>query len=293
MDMVYSMTGFGHAEAADENWSVKVEAKAVNHRFLDIHIRLSRNYQQLEETFRQLVTTGIQRGRIELSVNIKELSEQNRIVKIDRGLLAGLYRQWQELQGELPLPDLTFDHIFQIPDLVKIEEPEIDWEPLTKLAVQAGTDALEQLNSMRLAEGEQLAQDLLKKIDSIEEMVQGIRVYAPEVVVNYRNRLQERLNELLTGTSLTPERFEAEVAIFADRSSIDEEIVRLESHIYQFRTILKETGPIGRKLDFLIQEMNREVNTIGSKANDLQITKAVVELKSEIERIREQVQNLE
>ncbi|NLM68909.1 MAG: YicC family protein, partial [Firmicutes bacterium] len=136
--MVYSMTGFGHAEAADENWSVKVEAKAVNHRFLDIHIRLSRNYQQLEETFRQLVTTGIQRGRIELSVNIKELSEQNRIVKIDRGLLAGLYRQWQELQGELPLPDLTFDHIFQIPDLVKIEEPEIDWEPLTKLAVQAG-----------------------------------------------------------------------------------------------------------------------------------------------------------
>ena len=213
MDMVYSMTGFGHAEAADENWSVKVEAKAVNHRFLDIHIRLSRNYQQLEETFRQLVTTGIQRGRIELSVNITELSEQNRLVKIDRGLLAGLYRQWQELQGELPLPDLTFDHIFQIPDLVKIEEPEIDWEPLTKLAVQAGTDALEQLNSMRLAEGEQRAQDLLKKIDSIEEMVQGIRVYAPEVVVNYRNRLQERLNELLTGTSLTPERFEAEVAI--------------------------------------------------------------------------------
>ena len=130
-------------------------------------------------------------------------------MKIEWGLVAGLYRQWQELQGELPLPDLTFDHIFQIPDLVKIEEPEIDWEPLTKLAVQAGTDALEQLNSMRLAEGEQLAQDLLKKIDSIEEMVQGTRVYAPEVVVYYRNRLQERLNELLTVTSLTPVRFEA------------------------------------------------------------------------------------
>lgn len=291
--MAYSMTGFGCAEAADENWAVKVEAKSVNHRYLDIHIRLPRNYSALEEPLRQAVAVGIQRGRVEITVSIEELSEQDRMVKIDRGILTGLYSQWQELQGVLSLPDLTFDHILQIPDLVKVEEPEVDWEPLTRLAAAAVEDALDELNAMRLAEGEQLARDILQKMDAAAEMVQEIRTYAPEVVVNYRNRLTERLNELISGTSLTPERFEAEVAIFADRSSIDEEIVRLESHIKQFRSILKEKGPIGRKLDFLIQEMNREVNTIGSKANDLHITKAVVELKSEIERVREQVQNLE
>lgn len=291
--MVFSMTGFGSAEVITDQWSVKVEVKSVNHRYLDIQIRLPRQYQLLEESLRQLISVGVQRGRVEIYVKIEELSQQDRMVKIDRGVLAGLYKQWHELQQEMELPDLTFDHIFQIPDLVRIADPEIDWDILTAVTKEAVTNALEQLNAMRTIEGQKLAQDLVVKMDRIAQLVVEIESQAPQVVDNYRSRLQERLDELLSGTSLPVERFEAEVALFADRCSIDEELVRLNSHIGQFLETLKQRGPIGRKLDFLIQEMNREVNTIGSKANDLHITKAVVELKSELEKVREQVQNLE
>ena len=189
--------------------------------------------------------------------------------------------------------DLTFDHVFQIPDLIEITDPVIDWDLLTAVTKEAVTNALEQLNAMRTIEGQRLAQDLVAKMDRIAQLVEEIESHAPQVVANYRTRLKERLDELLAGTSLSPERFEAEVALFADRCSIDEEWVRMRSHIEQFLETLKQRTPIGRKLDFLIQEMNRETNTIGSKASDIHITKAVVELKSELEKAREQVQNLE
>ncbi len=291
--MVFSMTGFGSAEVATDQWVVKVEIRSVNHRYLDIQIRLPRQYQLLEETLRRLVAVGIQRGRVEVYLRIEELGQQDRIVKIDKGILAGLYKQWQELQQEMRLPDLTFDHVFQIPDLIEITDPVIDWDLLTAVTKEAVTNALEQLNAMRTIEGQRLAQDLVAKMDRIAQLVEEIESHAPQVVANYRTRLKERLDELLAGTSLSPERFEAEVALFADRCSIDEEWVRMRSHIEQFLETLKQRTPIGRKLDFLIQEMNRETNTIGSKASDIHITKAVVELKSELERAREQVQNLE
>jgi len=291
--MVFSMTGFGSAEVNTERWAAKVEIKSVNHRYLDIQIRLPRQYQMLEETIRQLISVGIQRGRVEIYVKIEELSQQDRMVKIDKGILAGLSKQWQELQREMDLPDLTFDHIFQIPDLIQIADPEIEWDILAAVVKEAVTNALAQLNAMRTIEGQRLAQDLAEKMDRIAQLAEEIENRAPQVVINYRARLQERLDELLSGTSLPIERFEAEVALFADRCSIDEELVRLSSHIEQFMETLKQRGPVGRKLDFLIQEMNREINTIGSKANDLHITKAVVELKSELEKVREQVQNLE
>ncbi|HKM16613.1 MAG: YicC family protein [Firmicutes bacterium] len=291
--MVFSMTGFGSAEVATDQWVVKVEIRSVNHRYLDIQIRLPRQYQLLEETLRRLVAVGIQRGRVEVYLRIEELGQQDRIVKIDKGILAGLYKQWQELQQEMRLPDLTFDHVFQIPDLIEITDPVIDWDLLTAVTKEAVTNALEQLNAMRTIEGQRLAQDLVAKMDRIAQLVEEIESHAPQVVANYRTRLKERLDELLAGTSLSPERFEAEVALFADRCSIDEEWVRMRSHIEQFLETLKQRTPIGRKLDFLIQEMNRETNTIGSKASDIHITKAVVELKSELEKAREQVQNLE
>ena len=291
--MVFSMTGFGSAEVTTDQWAVKVEIRSVNHRYLDIQIRLPRQYQLLEETLRRLVAVGIQRGRVEVYLRIEELGQQDRIVKIDKGILAGLYKQWQELQQEMRLPDLTFDHVFQIPDLIEITDPVIDWDLLTAVTKEAVTNALEQLNAMRTIEGQRLAQDLVAKMDRIAQLVEEIESHAPQVVANYRTRLKERLDELLAGTSLSPERFEAEVALFADRCSIDEEWVRMRSHIEQFLETLKQRTPIGRKLDFLIQEMNRETNTIGSKASDIHITKAVVELKSELEKAREQVQNLE
>lgn len=291
--MTYSMTGFGRAELMKEDWAVKVELKSVNHRYLDINIRLPRSLNSLEDPIRQLVKEFINRGRIEIYIEIEDLAEKDRIVKIDKAILDGLVSEWRKLQEEMSLPDLSFNSLIQIPDLIEVVEADADWDTLTEVVKETVSLGLQELNKMRITEGGKLSADMVHKLGLIEELVDQITTYAPKVVYDYRDKLQERLNELIEGTSLTPERFEVEVAVFADRSSIDEEIVRLRSHTHQFRQSLEEDGPIGRKLDFLIQEMNREANTIGSKANNLQITKLVVEIKSELERIREQVQNLE
>ncbi|NMB39523.1 MAG: YicC family protein [Firmicutes bacterium] len=291
--MAVSMTGFGHTEKTKDDWQIMVEIRSVNHRYLDPVIRLPRRYQALEEPILKIVKEKINRGRIEIYVNIEELADKDRMVKIDKGIVRGLHAQWKELQQELPLSDLTFEHIIQLPDVIHISDLEIDWDSLTDIVCDAVYSGLEQLNAMRLAEGKRLAEDLNHKIDLVEQLICQIEERAPFVVDEYRQRLQERLQDLLEGTSLNQERFETEVTIFADKCTIDEEIVRLFSHVDQFRQSLNQNEPVGRKLDFLIQEMNREVNTIGSKANDLCITKLVLSLKSELERIREQVQNLE
>lgn len=291
--MTYSMTGFGRCELSQDNWAVKVEIKAVNHRYLDTNIRLPRSFNSLEEPIRQLIKENIGRGRIEIYASIEDLAVKDRMVKIDKAILQGLVAEWHQLQEEIDLPDLSFDAIIQIPDLIQVTEAEVDLESLMEVVSEAVLLGLQDLNQMRLTEGSKLSADISNKLNLIEQLVNDIVAYAPKVVFEYRDKLNERLLELIEGTSLTPERFEAEVAIFADRSSIDEEIVRLQSHTHQFHQSLATGGPIGRKLDFLIQEMNREVNTIGSKANNLEITKLVVEIKSELERIREQVQNLE
>ena len=291
--MARSMTGFGRSEVNRDGWSVSADVKSVNHRYLDISIRLPKGYQILEETIRPLVQERFARGRIEIYMKIEELGEKDRIVKIDKGLLQGVINEWKALQAELPLPDLTFDNIFQIPDLIQIPEHGVDWESLASVVSEVINQCLDNISLMRQKEGEELTTDILHKLGNVEHLIQEITVLEPLVVENYRARLKERLQELLQGTTLTEERFEAEVAIFADRASIDEEIVRLLSHVQQFNQSILEDVPVGRKLDFIIQEMNREVNTIGSKANDYNIARLVVELKSELERLREQVQNLE
>lgn len=291
--MVLSMTGFGHVVEITDHWSVKVEAKAVNHRYLDINIRLPYLYQALEEPLRQLIKSKINRGHVDIYLNIEDLRQKERIVKINKGILTGIIAQWRELQMEFALPDLSFDHLLQIPGIITVEDEDIDLTDITNVVLKATATALDQLNAMRAVEGAKLTRDIEQKLENLEQLVTQVREYAPQVVSNYRKRLQEKLTELLAGTSLDAERIETEVAIFADRCSIDEEIVRLSSHIQHFHQSLHQDGPIGRKLDFLIQEMNREVNTIGSKANDLHIAKHVVELKNELERIREQIQNLE
>lgn len=291
--MAVSMTGFGRAEITLDNWTIKVEFKSVNHRYLDVNIRLPRTYQVLEETILQLVKDHVSRGRVEIYLTIEELVQRDRTVKIDAGIVRGLVEQWTSYQAELKLPELNLEQILQVPDVIRISDQGIELDELQPAVTEAVRVGLEQLNNMRHMEGDKLTTDLVEKLNLIEQYIVEIETYAPDVVNDYRQRLQERMQDLLSGTSLTEERFVTEVALFADRSSIDEELVRLHSHIQQFNTSLRQDGVVGRKLDFLIQEMNREVNTIGSKANDLRIAKLVVELKSELERLREQVQNLE
>lgn len=243
---------------------------------------------------RAAIQGRIARGRVEVMVNVEEFGEQERIVGINEALLGGYLQALKTVQATLGSTEqITLDQILSLPDVLEIKEPEVNLESLQEVFLEATHLALDDLENMRQVEGQRLTEDLLKKTLVVENLLDQVKEVAPLVVVDYRNRLQERLGELLDGTNITEERFLGEVAIFADRCSIDEELVRLSSHIQQLKGSLRSDQSVGRKLDFLIQEMNREVNTIGSKANNLQIASLVVEMKSELEKIREQVQNIE
>lgn len=288
------MTGFGQGEASDGQCSVKVEIKSVNHRYLDLFLRLPKQYNQLEEPLRSAISSRIARGRIEVTVFVEEFQEKERNVQINKALLQGYLGALRSIKDEIGSSEsITLGQVLSLPDIFVVEEQELDWESLHKTLVEAVNKALDGLEAMRSIEGQRLAADMLEKILLVEKNAQEIAKIAPQVVVDYRNRLRERLGDLLDGTTISEERFLGEVAIFADRCSIDEELVRLASHIQQLRESFSSKQPIGRKLDFLIQEMNREVNTMGSKGNNVQIASFVVTMKSELEKVREQIQNIE
>lgn len=292
--MIKSMTGFGQGEAADAGYAVQVEIKSVNHRYLDLFFRIPKQYSQLEETLRTVITGRLARGRLEVTLSVEEFGDQERIVQINNALLKGYLQALRTIQSELGSEDkIQLSDILALPGLLEVDEPPLDWDNLQQLVAQAANAALDGLEAMREAEGRRLCADLEEKLLQVEKLRADVAGIAPQVVVDYRKRLRERLGELLDGTTLTEERFLGEVAIFADRCSIDEELVRLASHIQEFKETLKSHASVGRKLDFLIQEMNREVNTIGSKANNVHIAASVVSMKSELEKIREQVQNIE
>ncbi len=292
--MIKSMTGFGQGEAADAGYAVQVEIKSVNHRYLDLFFRIPKQYSQLEETLRTVITGRLARGRVEVTLSVEEFGDQERIVQINNALLKGYLQALRTIQSELGSEDkIQLSDILVLPGLLEVDEPPLDWDNLQQLVAQAANAALDGLEAMREAEGRRLCADLEEKLLQVEKLRADVAGIAPQVVVDYRKRLRERLGELLDGTTLTEERFLGEVAIFADRCSIDEELVRLASHIQEFKETLKSHASVGRKLDFLIQEMNREVNTIGSKANNVHIAASVVSIKSELEKIREQVQNIE
>jgi uncharacterized protein (TIGR00255 family) len=293
-DLIKSMTGFGQGEAADAGYAVQVEIKSVNHRYLDLFFRIPKQYSQLEETLRTVITGRLARGRVEVTLSVEEFGDQERIVQINNALLKGYLQALRTIQSELGSEDkIQLSDILALPGLLEVDEPPLDWDNLQQLVAQAANAALDGLEAMREAEGRRLCADLEEKLLQVEKLRADVAGIAPQVVVDYRKRLRERLGELLDGTTLTEERFLGEVAIFADRCSIDEELVRLASHIQEFKETLKSHASVGRKLDFLIQEMNREVNTIGSKANNVHIAASVVSMKSELEKIREQVQNIE
>lgn len=289
--MVLSMTGFGTGVAEGEK-RVTVEMKSVNHRYLDLFIRMPKGYLMLEDVVRREVSQRLHRGRIEVFVSIEDFEDKPRNVKIDWGLVRGYEAALRELERALHISyRAEGEHIIRQPDVLVAEEVGADVvEPLLKEALQKAIDSL---ISMRIAEGGNLAGDLRQRIQVLRNMSSEIRARVPQVVESYKDKLSQRIAELLQGVVVDEERLAMEVALFADRSNITEEIVRIGSHLDQFSLILEQDEPIGRKLGFLVQELQREFNTIASKASDAEISQMVVEAKAELEKIREQVQNIE
>lgn len=292
--MIRSMTGYGHYEYQDEEIRMSIEIKTVNHRYCDVYIRLPRQLSCFEDKVRSLITSRVSRGKIDVFINWEYVGEGNKEVILDEGLARAYYEAMGKLAQSLGLrDDISTSTLARFPEILRVEKKEEDAEAIWAILEPGVNAAVDTLLAMREAEGEKLKISLLEICESIEAYRQKILTRAPQVVAEYKEKLTTRIRELMDSNAVDEMRIAMEVAIFADKASINEELVRLKSHLDQFGETLALDGPIGKKLDFLLQEMNREVNTIGSKANNLDITKNVVELKSEIEKIREQIQNIE
>ncbi|WP_026566409.1 YicC/YloC family endoribonuclease [Bacillus sp. UNC41MFS5] len=291
--MVTSMTGFGRAKAESDFFSVNVEIKTVNHRFCEMNIRMPRQLLKIEDRLKKKLSQYIRRGRVEVYVSLEGEGSVTRKVHVDWKLLdeySQIIKQVREkynVEGIVTLQDLLSRS-----ELLHIEESEIGNDELERLVLEATEEAANLLRQMRLAEGEELKKDLLAILSQLEINVLELQKFAPLVVQSYKERLTKRMEEFVNG-QLDETRILTEVAVFADKADISEEVTRLKSHIQQFLHTLQSMEPIGRKLDFIVQEMNREANTIGSKANDSNIAKQVVDIKSLLEKLKEQVQNIE
>lgn len=287
------MTGFGRSKAESEAFSVTVEVKTVNHRFCEFHIRMPRQLMKIEEKLKKKLGEHIQRGRIEVFVTIGGEAAVQRKIHIDWELLKEYYQNITKIKEKFGVAEeITIHNLLNRPELFAIEEEEVGNEELEALVLTAISNASEQLKQMRIHEGMALEKDLNAQLLELKQRILAIKDVAPTVTRAYETRIKKRVQEFLSG-QVDENRILTEVAIFADRADINEELIRLESHIKQFEKTLLLLEPIGRKLDFLLQEMNREVNTIGSKANDSSIAKEVVEMKSLLEKMKEQVQNIE
>jgi len=295
------MTGFGRGQYEDENFSVTVEMKTVNHRYNEVAIRLPRFLNPLEDKIRKTILKTVNRGRIDVFINADYTSSENCTLKVDKNLAAAYHKALQEVGAAIGLEELNINsaqevmYISRCQDVINVKEGFFDVETVWPKVEQAVKEALDNLVTMRETEGGNIYGDFIYRADLIAEKLTKIEERSPMVVEEYQAKLTDRLNNLLADHNITvePERLLQEVAIFADRASITEEIVRLKSHIKQFKNIINSDQPVGRKLDFLIQEFNREANTIASKANDYTLAQIVVEIKAEIEKIREQIQNIE
>jgi len=292
--MIRSMTGYGYYKYQDELVSMDVEIKTVNHRYCDVYIRMPRQLSCFEDKVRSLIMSRVFRGKVDVFINWENLGEGVKKVILDKNLALEYYNAMRELAEELQLrDDVSSLALARFPEILRIEKKEENSDEVWSVLEHAVNKALDLLIEMREAEGEKLKASLVEICKNIENYRLRIKEREPLVVAEYKEKLSGRIQELMTNDVVDQSRLAMEVAIFADKCGINEELVRLKSHIDQFLEIMNTEGPTGRKLDFLLQEMNREVNTIGAKANDLDITKNVIELKSEIEKIREQVQNVE
>lgn len=290
--MIRSMTGFGYYEYSENDITVTIEIKTVNHRYFDIFLRMPKQISAFEDRVRAIISDRIQRGKVDVYITCDNKAEDATDVVLDERLAEAYSNALKALAARLGLrDDISVSTLARFPDILKVEKKEDD-DRVGGILEKAVEEAVSSLLEMREKEGEKLRESMVLNLNTVKAYLERIKEKAPMVVKEYKEKLEARIEEL-TGMSIDPARLAVEVAIYADKCSIDEEIVRLGSHIDQMRDMLDKGSPVGKKLDFLIQEMNREVNTIGAKAADLDITRYVVELKSEIEKLREQVQNIE
>lgn len=288
------MTGYGRGTATTSTYVITIDIKSINHRYQEIYFKLPKSYSFLEDRLRREINNRVSRGKIEVNVNIDKLTTEENLVAVNRSLLNSYLTAIEELKNEFGVPgSIDVQSLINIPDLFKVTQSELDQDSIAEIAGQVLDTALATLIESRKTEGERLVQDLVEKIAFLHSLRRQLIELAPQVVTGYQERLTKRLIELVGGIEIDPSRVAIEVAIFADKSDITEELVRIESHLTQLASFLKNQEPIGRRLDFLIQELNREINTVGSKANDLKIAQLVIEFKSVLEKIREQIQNIE
>jgi uncharacterized protein (TIGR00255 family) len=287
------MTGFGRSQKETDRFSVTVEVKTVNHRFCEMQIRMPRQLLKIEDKLKKKLNEHILRGRVEVFVTVTGEAVTNRKIHIDWNLLDEYYQSIKAIKEKYELTEqVSLQDLIQREELIGIAEQETDHDDLEYLILTAVEDAVLELKAMRRSEGEALFQDITSNLTLLKSRTNQLKELAPIVVTQFKDRVMKRMKELLEG-QFDEVRILSEVAIFADKADIHEELTRLESHLQQFFLILQLNEPVGRKCDFLLQEMNREVNTIGSKANDSQIASEVVEMKSLLEKIKEQIQNIE
>lgn len=292
--MVRSMTGFGRSQINEGGYQISCEIRGVNHRFFDPHIRMPRRYSVLEEKIKEELKKHIQRGRIEININVDKTDDSRRTLKVDKGLAIAYYNYLKELAENLDISkEIRVIDVFRLPEVCNLQDEQEDLDVLWELLQKAVQIAVTGVMNMREKEGQNLAEDILKRNELILSYANELEERAPAVEVEYRNRMQSRILEILEQEMLDENRLMQEVAIFADKTSITEEIVRLKSHVKHLKDLLAVNDAMGRKCDFLVQEMFREINTISSKSNDLKTSQIVVDVKAEVEKIREQLQNIE
>ena len=292
--MVKSMTGYGRAREMRGGRDITVEVRSVNNRYLDCTVKMPRAYIFAEDAIKTRVQQAISRGKVDVFVTIDTSGTDVAVVQVNEGLAKGYYDALTRLKETFSLSgDITPEVLAKFPDVLTVTKAEEDVEAIAADICAVLEEALTVYNAMRTVEGEKLSQDVSSRVDTIEATVGRVEAQSPQTVEAYRQRLEAKMQEVLQSTTIDESRIITEAAIFADKVAVDEETVRLHSHIAQLRDMLQSSEPVGRKLDFLIQEVNRECNTIGSKCNDLNVARDVVNMKAEVEKIREQVQNME
>lgn len=292
--MLKSMTGFGRAVEEIDGYVITVEIKSVNHRYFDFSSRIPRQYGFLDDKLKSYINSKVSRGKVECYVSVDALDTEDAAVVINKTLASAYVKALKELSGEYSLKeDFGTAFVSRLPDVFVLKKADEDEEKIWQLVKSVTDEAIEKFIQMRAVEGAKMKEDVASRAEYILDCVSFIEERSPQTVKEYNDKLVERVHEIIGDVSLDEQRIIQEVAVYADKVAVAEETVRLRSHIAQLKTFLESEEPIGRKMDFLVQEINREANTIGSKANDVEIARKVVDIKAEVEKIREQIQNIE
>ena len=292
--MIKSMTGYGRAVETVNGREFTVELRSVNNRYLDCTVKMPRSLSFAEETVKQAVKQAVSRGKVDVYISVKSETADDTKITLNTAVLEGYLAAMRQMVTDFGVKDdISVSTVSRLPEVFSVEKPEVDEEQLKADLLQVVAKALASYNSMRETEGKALDADLRSRGNTILELVANVEAGNGQTVIDYRTRLENKLKEVLANTSIDESRILTEAAIFADKVAVDEETVRLRSHLEQMNTMLTTGGAVGRKLDFLLQEMNREANTIGSKCTDVRLARIVVDIKAELEKIREQTQNIE